>query len=158
MPLLQVRDLTVRFGAKEVVRGVFEHCAGRKAGAGGRIRLGQDHHRAQPAAPGGRGKNQRARPCCAGAICCSLSEREMRGVRGGDIAMVFQEPMTALNPLMTIGQQIAEVLELKKGSNARPECAQAAIELLAKTGIPEPERRAGQLSAPASAAASASAP
>ena len=55
--------------------------------------------------------------------------------------MVFQEPMTALNPLMTIGQQIAEILMLKKGLTGA-ECAQAAIELLAKTGIPEPARRA----------------
>jgi microcin C transport system ATP-binding protein len=62
-------------------------------------------------------------------------------VRGGDIAMIFQEPMTALNPLMTIGQQIAEILQLKKGLTGA-QCARSAIELLAKTGIPEPERRA----------------
>ena len=66
---------------------------------------------------------------------------EMRGVRGDDIAMVFQEPMTALNPLMTIGQQIAEVLELKRALTT-VQSAQAAVELLANTGIPEPERRA----------------
>jgi microcin C transport system ATP-binding protein len=71
----------------------------------------------------------------------SLSEREMRGVRGGEIAMVFQEPMTALNPLMTIGQQISEVLELKKALTP-DQSAQEAIELIAKTGIPEPQRRA----------------
>jgi hypothetical protein len=52
--------------------------------------------------------------CLPGATCWQLSEREMRGVRGGDIAMVFQEPMTALNPLMTIGQQISRGFELKK--------------------------------------------
>ena len=83
--------------------------------------------------------------CCQGATCCTLSEREMRGVRGGDIAMVFQEPMTALNPLMTIGQQIAEILMLK---TTGAECAQAAIELLAKpASLSLPAR--GQLSAPA---------
>jgi len=71
----------------------------------------------------------------------SLSEREMRGVRGGEIAMVFQEPMTALNPLMTIGQQITEVLELKKALTPA-QSAQAAIDSLAKTGIPDPARRA----------------
>ena len=72
----------------------------------------------------------------------AMTEREMRGVRGGDIAMVFQEPMTALNPLMSIGAQIAEILQLKQGLTST-QCAQAAIELLAKTGIPEPARRAG---------------
>jgi len=68
------------------------------------------------------------------------SERAMRGVRGSDIAMIFQEPMTALNPLYTVGNQIAEVLELHEA--LRPNAARArAVELLARTGIPEPERR-----------------
>ena len=64
----------------------------------------------------------------------------MRGIRGNDIAMIFQEPMTALNPLYTVGNQIAEVLELHEG--LRPSEARArAIELLARTGIPDPARR-----------------
>ena len=68
------------------------------------------------------------------------SEREMRALRGRDLAMIFQEPMTALNPLYTVGNQIGEVLELHEG--LRPNAARArAIELLAKTGIPEPQRR-----------------
>ena len=68
------------------------------------------------------------------------NEREMRGVRGADIGMIFQEPMTALNPLYTVGNQIGEVLELHQA--LRPNAARArAIELLAQTGIPEPERR-----------------
>jgi microcin C transport system ATP-binding protein len=68
------------------------------------------------------------------------SEREMRGIRGRDIAMIFQEPMTALNPLYTVGNQIGEVLELHEGM--RPNAARArAVELLGRTGIPEPERR-----------------
>ena len=68
------------------------------------------------------------------------SERAMRGIRGATIGMIFQEPMTALNPLYTVGNQIAEVLELHEA--LRPNAARArAIELLAKTGIPDPERR-----------------
>src|SRR5690606_38548216 len=70
-----------------------------------------------------------------------LSERELRGVRGGDIAMVFQEPMTALNPLMTVGEQVAEVFRLKQALS-RAQSARAAVEMLASTGIAEPERRA----------------
>jgi microcin C transport system ATP-binding protein len=69
-----------------------------------------------------------------------MSENELRGIRGSEIAMVFQEPMTALNPLFTIGDQIAEVLTLKKGLS-RKEARARAIELLTDTGIPEPERR-----------------
>ncbi|PMS36094.1 microcin C transport system ATP-binding protein [Trinickia symbiotica] len=68
------------------------------------------------------------------------SEQQMRGIRGADIAMVFQEPMTALNPLYTVGQQIAESLRLHEGLRANAARARG-IELLARTGIPEPERR-----------------
>ncbi|MFM0594806.1 ABC transporter ATP-binding protein [Paraburkholderia dilworthii] len=68
------------------------------------------------------------------------TEQQMRGLRGADVAMVFQEPMTALNPLFTIGKQIAESLRLHEG--LRPNAArQRGIELLRRTGIPEPERR-----------------
>ena len=49
----------------------------------------------------------------------ALPERELRAIRGSDIAMIFQEPMTALNPLFTVGEQIAEVLELKQGHSQR---------------------------------------
>jgi microcin C transport system ATP-binding protein len=68
------------------------------------------------------------------------SEREMRDVRGRSIGMIFQEPMTALNPLYTVGNQIGEVLELHEAM--RPDAARArAMELLSRTGIPDPERR-----------------
>jgi len=70
-----------------------------------------------------------------------MSDAQLRALRGKDIAMIFQEPMTALNPLFTIGNQIAEVLMLHEGLNAR-DAALRAVELLEKTGIPEPARRA----------------
>ena len=61
-------------------------------------------------------------------------------MRGRDIAMIFQEPMTALNPLYTVGNQIAEVLELHEGLGKQQARARA-VELLARTGIPDPGRR-----------------
>jgi microcin C transport system ATP-binding protein len=70
-----------------------------------------------------------------------MGERELRGVRGDEVAIIFQEPMSALNPLYTVGAQIGEVLQLKKGLTPRQALA-ASVELLASTGIPEPARRA----------------
>jgi microcin C transport system ATP-binding protein len=64
----------------------------------------------------------------------------MLAIRGARIGMIFQEPMTALNPLYTVGNQIVEVLE-KHAGLTRGEARARAIELLARTGIPEPERR-----------------
>jgi microcin C transport system ATP-binding protein len=69
-----------------------------------------------------------------------LKEREMRRVRGGDITIVFQEPMTSLNPLHTIDKQIGEVLLLHKGLTGAKARART-LELLAQVGIPDPESR-----------------
>jgi len=69
-----------------------------------------------------------------------MSEREIRGIRGNDISIIFQEPMTSLNPLHTIGAQIGEILQLHsgvRGSKARAR----TLELLTQVGIPEPETR-----------------
>ncbi|CAI8948727.1 MULTISPECIES: ABC transporter ATP-binding protein [Burkholderia] len=76
----------------------------------------------------------------AGQDLAAKSEREMRGLRGSDIAMIFQEPMTALNPLYTIGAQIGETIVLHDGVTAA-EARKRAIALLARTGIAEPEKR-----------------
>ncbi len=69
-----------------------------------------------------------------------ISDAEMRDVRGNDIAMIFQEPMTSLNPVLTIGAQIRESLQLHLGLNDE-EANQRAIELLELVGIPEAEIR-----------------
>ncbi len=63
----------------------------------------------------------------------------MRSIRGGEIAMIFQEPMTSLNPVYTIGQQIAEAIRLHRGSSAR-EARGEAIEALSHVGLPRPDR------------------
>jgi microcin C transport system ATP-binding protein len=69
-----------------------------------------------------------------------LSDREMREVRGNDITIIFQEPMTSLNPLHTIEKQIGETLLLHGGSTGAP-ARQRIIELLTQVGIPDPESR-----------------
>ena len=69
-----------------------------------------------------------------------LSEREMRAIRGNDISMIFQEPMTSLNPVLTNGRQIGETLRLHRGLD-RKGAEEKAVELLRLVGIPAPELR-----------------
>ncbi len=73
----------------------------------------------------------------------ALSEAEMRDVRGNAISMIFQEPMTSLNPVLTIGRQIAEALTLHRGLD-RAAARERAIEMLALVNIPEPGRRVSE--------------
>ena len=75
-----------------------------------------------------------------GVDLMGLSEAAMRKVRGNDISMIFQEPMTSLNPVMTIGKQIAEVLLLHQGLT-KAEAHAKAIDMLRLVRIPEPEQR-----------------
>jgi peptide/nickel transport system ATP-binding protein len=77
----------------------------------------------------------------AGVDLLTLSDEAMRGVRGKDMAMIFQEPMTSLNPVLTIGSQIAEVLLLHEPIN-RQQAREKSIDMLRLARIPEPEQRA----------------
>jgi microcin C transport system ATP-binding protein len=138
--LLDVDHLTVRFGASTVVDDVsFAIAPGEKfalvgeSGSGKSITALSVLRLVDAATTSGAIRFE-------GADLTQKSEREMRGMRGADIAMIFQEPMTALNPLYTVGNQIGEVLELHEGLR-RNQARTRAIELLTRTGIPEPERR-----------------
>jgi microcin C transport system ATP-binding protein len=157
LPLLQVRDLRIGFQNEDVVKGIsFNLDLGEKlalvgeSGSGksvtalsfvkllegarvsGRVLwTAQDEDTLAPEATDAPHTHDLVK----------LSERELINIRGQDIAFVFQEPMTALNPLMRVGDQIAEVLELKRGMT-QAEAWHEAVELLSLTGIPEPVRRA----------------
>ena len=76
----------------------------------------------------------------AGRNLLDLTEREMEAIRGNDISMIFQEPMTSLNPLMTVGRQISEAIALHQGLS-RHEAFVQAVEMLRRVHIPEAERR-----------------
>jgi peptide/nickel transport system ATP-binding protein len=78
-----------------------------------------------------------------GADLLKLSERAMRDIRGNRISMVFQEPMTSLNPVLTVGRQIAETLRLHQRLGRRA-VAERAVEMLNLVGIAEARRRAGE--------------
>jgi len=70
----------------------------------------------------------------------ALREKELRGIRGALISMVFQDPMTSLDPLQRVGDQVSEVLRLH-GGHSRAEARRAALTALEEVGIPDPERR-----------------
>jgi peptide/nickel transport system ATP-binding protein/oligopeptide transport system ATP-binding protein len=70
----------------------------------------------------------------------ALSDKEMEGIRGNDISMIFQEPMTSLNPVFTIGDQIQEAIMLHQDKTSA-EAHELTIEILKKVGIPSPEMR-----------------
>jgi oligopeptide/dipeptide ABC transporter ATP-binding protein len=76
----------------------------------------------------------------AGRNLLDLTEREMEAIRGNDISMIFQEPMTSLNPLMTVGRQISEAIALHQGLSRR-EAFDQAVEMLRRVHIPEAEHR-----------------
>jgi microcin C transport system ATP-binding protein len=139
-PLLEIKNLCVDFGAKRVIDDISL-----RVGVGEKVGL---------VGESGSGKSVTALAILRLLDAASFggeirfgddslllkSERWMRGIRGREIAMIFQEPMTALDPLYSIGSQIGEVLEVHEG--LRPNAARArSIELLRRTGIPEPQRR-----------------
>ena len=139
--LLTVSQLRVAFSGNEVVHGIdFSIAAGEKlalvgeSGSGKTVTALSLLRLVQNAEIKGRALFE-------GADLLSMQERALRSIRGQDIAMIFQEPMSALNPLFTIGDQVAEVLQLKQGLT-RSQAFLAAIDLIAETGITDPPRRA----------------
>jgi microcin C transport system ATP-binding protein len=141
-PLLEVSDLRIAFGGQEVVHGInFSVGPGEKLALVGESGSGKTVT-ALSLLGLAQGADVQGRAVFGQVDLLHLPERQLRAIRGQDIAMIFQEPMTALNPLLTIGEQITEVLEQKQGL-ARRDSAPAAIQLIVDVGIAEPERRFG---------------
>ena len=147
-PLLEVNNLRVAFSGKEVVKGVsFSIGVGEKlalvgeSGSGKTVTALSLLRLVQNAEISGKVSLFGLQPNQSLLKPLSLSERELRGIRGSEVAFIFQEPMTALNPLFTVGDQIAEVLELKTGVS-RVDAWQQACDLMVEVGITEPQRRA----------------
>jgi microcin C transport system ATP-binding protein len=145
--LLRVCDLHIAFGAHAVVEGVsFDLRRGEKlalvgeSGSGKTVTALSLLQLLDSAKVGG---SARFSDNGQNLDLLALDKDRMRQVRGERIGMIFQEPMTALNPLMTVGEQIAEVLRGKRRLS-KAQAARATVELLARTQIPEPQRRASQ--------------
>jgi peptide/nickel transport system ATP-binding protein len=148
--MLEVQDLKTWFytrdGVVRAVDGVSWHVApGETLAVVGESGCGKSVMslsilRLIPSPPG---KVVGGRIAFEGRDLLALSEPEMRAIRGKEISMIFQEPMTSLNPVLTIGWQIAEALVLHEGLGSR-DAAARAVEMLRLVHIPEPERRAEQ--------------
>jgi oligopeptide/dipeptide ABC transporter ATP-binding protein len=153
---LEVRDLVTEFRTEEgllrAVDGVSVTVpAGKKVGLIGESGCGKSVTalsvlRLIPDPPG---RTAAGSIMFGGRQLLSLPISEMRKIRGNAISMIFQEPMSSLNPVFTVGDQISEVIRLHQGAS-RHEARQKSIELLQQVGIPDPEKRIkdypGQLS------------
>ena len=142
--LLEVRDLRVDFesdvGAVPAVRGVdFDISAGETVALVGESGCGKSVTALSIMRLIG-GRIRAGGIIFEGRDLQALAEPEMRRVRGAQVGMIFQEPMTSLNPVFTIGKQIEEVLVLHQRLSPRAARTQA-LELLLRVGIPSPERR-----------------
>ena len=147
-PLLEVRDLRTHFITRDATRravdGVsFSLRQGRTLGMVGESGCGKSVTslsilRLVPTPPG---KIVGGQILFQGRDLLALSEKEMRKVRGEQISMIFQEPMTSLNPVFTVGAQVAEVFQVHRGMSGRQAFGEA-VKMLQKVRIPDAERRA----------------
>jgi oligopeptide transport system ATP-binding protein len=145
--LLEIKDLKTRFytedGVVNAVNGVsYDMEEGEILGVVGESGCGKSVHalsimRLIPYPPG---KIVNGEIWFSGRDLLKVNESEMRFVRGAQIAMVFQDPMTSLNPVYTVGNQIVEALMLHQGMDKKQSRDRAA-ELLSMVGIPEPRKR-----------------
>ncbi len=146
-PLLELRDVRTYFygdeGEARAVDGVsYTIGPGQTLGVVGESGCGKSVTalsimRLVPSPPG---KTVAGQILFEGRDLLALEEREMRAIRGNDIAMIFQEPATALNPVYTVGNQIVEAVRLHQGLD-REQARARAIEMLKLVGIPSPEER-----------------
>jgi peptide/nickel transport system ATP-binding protein len=154
-PLLRVDDLKIAFGAHEAVRGVsFAIAPGETLGLVGESGSGKSATslammRLLPGSARVSGRIEFVHPAHDDETVMNgaprdlllLPEDAMRRLRGREIAMVFQEPMTALNPVMTVGRQIAEALLAHAPRTPRRAVTERVVQAMREVGLPDPERR-----------------
>ncbi len=149
--VLEVKDLKVRFntyaGVVQAVRGIsFDLAEGEtlaivgESGCGKSI-TAKSIMRLLPTPPAEIDKNSKI--ICNGKDVLSLNKKELQKLRGGDVGMIFQDPMTSLNPTMKLGKQIIEVLKVHRGLKGE-EAKNEAIRLLKLVNIPNAETRINQ--------------
>ncbi|WP_322555725.1 ABC transporter ATP-binding protein [Sporosarcina beigongshangi] len=149
-PLLEVKDLHISFhtqsGTVKAVRGVnFTMNKGETLAIVGESGSGKSvtSKAIMQLLPSQSATYDRGQILFEGQNLLEVSDKKMESIRGSEIAMVFQDPMTALNPTMTIGKQVAESA-VKHGGVSKKDALKKAIEILELVGIPEPSTRVNQ--------------
>jgi oligopeptide/dipeptide ABC transporter ATP-binding protein len=150
-PVLSIRDLVVEFhtddGVVQAVDGVsYDVYPGETLGIVGESGSGKSVSQLAvlgliPQPPG---KIVRGEAFFDGRDTLKMSRRELRRVRGDDVAMIFQDPMTSLNPVLKIGHQIAEAIRAHRPGVKEKEAKERTIQLLGLVGVPNPDRRYDQ--------------
>jgi peptide/nickel transport system ATP-binding protein len=152
-PILRVEDLSIGFGGRQVVHELsFQIAPGETLGLVGESGSGKSATslavlRLLPAEASVSGRilfadRSRAAGSSPAIDLLALPERDMRRRRGRDLAMIFQEPMTALNPVMRVGEQIAEAVRAHQPGLSRKAVERLVLDAMHEVALPEPERRA----------------
>ncbi|MBQ1540426.1 microcin ABC transporter ATP-binding protein [Caulobacter sp. CCUG 60055] len=135
-PLLSIENLSLRLDGRDILRSVSLTLApGRVLGLVGESGSGKSMTALAVLGLAPPGATATGRVLLDGEDLLQAGERRMRSVRGGDVGLVFQEPMTALDPLQTIGDQVAEAVRLHRGAS-RAEARRAAAAMLERVGLP----------------------
>jgi oligopeptide/dipeptide ABC transporter ATP-binding protein len=150
-PLLSIRDLTVEFGTEDgvvhAVTGVsYDVFPGETVGVVGESGSGKSVSVMSllgliPQPPG---RVVAGEAMFNGRNLIGMKKKELRELRGGDVAMIFQDPMTSLNPVLTIGDQIGEAIKIHNPDVKDDAATKRVVDLLALVGVPNPQQRVNQ--------------
>jgi oligopeptide/dipeptide ABC transporter ATP-binding protein len=141
-PTLEVEDLHVRAGAVDIVRGIsFALAPGERVGLIGESGSGKSITALAVMGLLPEELTSSGVVCMDGANLLGRPDRELAGLRGDRLTMVFQEPMSSLNPLMRVGRQVGEVLRVHRGLG-RADADRRAVELLTRVELPDPAHAA----------------
>jgi len=148
-PILSIRDLTVEFNTEDgIVQAVtdvsYDLMPGEVLGVVGESGSGKSVSMLSILGLSPQGRIPKGEAVYKGDDLLKMSQKQLRDIRGGDMAMIFQDPMTSLNPVLTVGNQIVEALLTHNEGMKDSEAEKRAIELLEVVGVPSAERRIDQ--------------
>jgi oligopeptide transport system ATP-binding protein len=148
-PILSIRDLTVEFKTEDgIVQAVtdvsYDLLPGEVLGVVGESGSGKSVSMLSILGLSPQGRIPKGEAVYKGDDLLKMSPKQLRDLRGGDVAMIFQDPMTSLNPVLTVGNQIIEALLTHNEGMKDDEAEKRAIQLLEVVGVPSAERRIDQ--------------